>query len=358
MKLTRQNWMLIISLIVVALIIWEAWDFFYTRPLDTPLSELATRSAGGQPVGKTAQPAQYDPIGLPTPLPSPENYTQPAGITSIPRPAVDSNAKTVCGGPPLLFVLVTGNDEHNLADSIRIVRVDFTKQDMSVLAIQRATWVSIPNLDAHNIDAGLINSAHSYGNYFLGPGGGISLLAQTISLNLGIGIDRYVDVNYAAFIKAVDAVGGMEVYLEQPLDSTLQGLGVYFKAGWQHMDGETALKYVRIRFPDSDWNRIARQTEFGRGLYQKLTTPAMLPRLPGLMASVREDVATDLSPEEMSAILCLVNKVKTNEIRFYEIGQDMVTPTTLKDKNRSQIMLPKWDRIRPFVQEFILGTLK
>ena len=355
MKLTRKHWLLLTSLFVTALILWQGWDLF-TRPLNYHLPELAAVIANNLlPAGTL--PTQDDPNNLPTLVPTPDNYNLAGNAAPVSNPTADKNAATVCGGAKVMFYLITGDDEHHLSDSIRIVRVDFSKADVSVLAIQRATWVSIPNLTAHNIDSGLINSAHSYGDYFLGPGGGISLLSQTITMNFGINIDRYIDVNYNAFIKVVDAVGGMDVYLPNDLDGTLQGLKIYFKAGMQHMDGATALKYVRIRFPDSDWNRIARQTEFGKGLYQKLTTAAMLPRLPGLVVDLRQDVMTDLSPAEMSSLVCLATKVKSSDIRFYEIGVGMVTPTTLKDKNKSQIMLPNWDKIRPFVQNFIFGNL-
>jgi anionic cell wall polymer biosynthesis LytR-Cps2A-Psr (LCP) family protein len=92
-------------------------------------------------------------------------------------------------------------------------------------------------------------------------------------------------------------------------------------------------------------------------LYNKLVDPSMLPRLPELVNQVKGDFQTDLSPVEISQLLCLAANLPHENIKFYEIGQDMVIPTTLNDKARSQIMLPKYDLIRPYFEQFINGDL-
>jgi hypothetical protein len=56
-------------------------------------------------------------------------------------------------------------------------------------------------------------------------------------------------------------------------------------------------------------------------------------------------------------LICLAARLPKDQIKFYEISPDMVTPVTLKDKAKSQIMLPKWDLIRPYIEQFINGTL-
>jgi LCP family protein required for cell wall assembly len=363
MKLNKKTSIIAIGLaallLVVALIIGLAWSFA-TRPLHPSLSNLAaqvlTRTATQPASIGMAETPTANPVENVTPLPSPEEFTTAVPQPVIPNPTVAIGSKTICGGPPLLFIQVAGIDSYNLADAIRIVRVDFVKGQVSVLAIQRATWVSIPHLEEHGITAMLVNSAHSYGVHWFGKDAGVALLAETIAQNFGIQSDRYLDIHFDSFVKAVDAVGGVDVDLPNgaydPLDMHLS-----LDPGMHHLDGKTALLYVRMRFPDSDWKRIDRQTDLVLSLFKKLTAPAMLPRLPGLANQVKDDFMTDLSPVEISQLACLATKISTDSVKFYEIGQDMVIPTTLKDKAKSQIMLPKWELIRPYVTQFINGTL-
>ena len=254
-----------------------------------------------------------------------------------------------------MFIQVAGIDEYNLADAIRIVRIDFTKPSVSVLTIQRATWVTIPHLEEHGITQMIINSAHSYGVHFLGKDGGVYLLSETIALNFGIRSDHYLEVNFDGFTKAVDAVGGIDINLP---DGYYDSETNYFwTPGIHHLNGKLALFFVRMRYSDSDWQRINRQTDLLMSLFQKLTTLAMVPKLPGLVNQVKGDVNTDLSLIEINQLVCLATVIPTEDIKFYEIGQDMVISTTLKDKAKSQVMLPKFDLIKPYVEQFINGTL-
>jgi LCP family protein required for cell wall assembly len=254
-----------------------------------------------------------------------------------------------------MFIQVAGVDEFNLADAIRIVRVDFTTGTVSVLAIERATWVTIPHLEEHGITTMLVNAAHSYGVHWMGKEGGVYLLSETIALNFGIKSDHFLDISFNSFVKAVDAVGGVDVNL--PKGAYDAETGINLSPGKHHLDGKTALLYVRFRYPDSDWKRIDRQSDFMMSLFKKLTAPEMLPKLPGLVNQMQGDFFTDLSPLEMGQLVCLATRISTDKIKFYEIGQDMVTPTTLKDTAKSQVMIPKYDLIRPYVEKFIEGTL-
>jgi LCP family protein required for cell wall assembly len=255
-----------------------------------------------------------------------------------------------------MVIQVAGIDEFNLADAIRIVRVDFAKPEVSVLAIQRATWVDIPDLAAHGITQMIINSAHSYGVHWFGPLGGVMLLSQTISQDFGIQSDHYLDVNFDSFVKAVDAVGGVDVDLP---DGAYDPMGTHLalSPGVHHLDGKTALLFVRMRYQDTDWKRIDRQTQLVLSLFKQLTAPANLSKLPVLAYQVKDDFVTDLSPVQLGQLGCLASKISLDQVKFYEIGQTMVIPTVLNDKEHSQVMLPKWDLIRPYVAQFLNGTL-
>ena len=113
-----------------------------------------------------------------------------------------------CGGPPVMTLLLVGSDAHSsdfatgFADVIRIARIDFVSHTVVLLAVPRDLWVPIPGLEDHGIVNNRIKTAYTYGQRYGTPGGGPSLLAQTLVLNFGLQVDHYViiystpDVNH------------------------------------------------------------------------------------------------------------------------------------------------------------------
>ena len=150
-------------------------------------------------------------------------------------------------------------------------------------------------------------------------------------------------------------MGGVDITLEDGYYDA--GSGKYLEAGTHHMDGEAALEYVRMRYSDTDWSRIDRQTDLLMSIFTQLTGVSMLPKLPGLAYQMKDDFVTDLSLVEINQLVCLASNISGESIKFYEIGLDMVTPTVLQDKAHSQVMIPNFELIRPYVEEFINVTL-
>src|SRR5439155_21810551 len=112
-----------------------------------------------------------------------------------------------------------------------------------------------------------INAAHAFG----GP----ELTAQTINDVFHIPIDAYVVINFDGFKKIVDAVGGIDLNVEKRLkyDDNWGHLHVNLFPGYQHLSGEKAMGYVRIRKLDSDFNRSKRQHAFLEAVRTKLKSP-------------------------------------------------------------------------------------
>lgn len=253
-------------------------------------------------------------------------------------------------------------DRTGLVDVIRIIRIDFVKADVRILAIPRDLWVLIPGLEGHTKpegyfgypivdgdvlilpgDHGRINASYFYGQLYDLPGGGPGILAQTLYQNFGLTVDHYAIADMQTFSEAIDAIGGIDVYLPEQLES--------FEAGWHHMDGATALGYSRIRKPDTDWDRIDRQSQVLLALGKRALNPENLSSLPALANSFLDDIVTDLSKAEIGILACLASKISSEEITTYRIGPEMVTSvgTTLS----ASIMLPKMELIRRLVADFL-----
>ena len=192
-------------------------------------------------------------------------------------------------------IMIMGVDERagdvGRSDTLMVATIDPAKNEAALLSIPRDTRVAIPK---NGYDK--INAAYAYG--------GEKLTQRTVEDLLGIRIDHYIIINTRAFQKIVDAIGGIDInvekrmYYEDPWDDD-GGLIIDLRPGMQHMDGKTAVTYVRYRDEEGDIGRVRRQQKFMRACVDAVTTPAILPRLPAIIASVIDSVKTDLSVRQL-----------------------------------------------------------
>jgi LCP family protein required for cell wall assembly len=155
---------------------------------------------------------------------------------------------------------------------------------------KKAVMVSIPRDLRANIDGqtNRINAAFSLG----GP----DLLVKTVQEVTGLPIHHYVEIDFAGFLKVVDALGGVRLCnrTNRTLDDNFANL--HMPPGCQQMNGIQALAFVRARHIDSDFGRIGRQQEFLRAVMDKVASGGNLVNLPKLLriANIASDhVETD-----------------------------------------------------------------
>lgn len=287
--------------------------------------------------------------------------------TSNPLPTTTPN--TYCGGPETMIVLAIGADNrtndylYGLADFLRIVRIDFVTPKVSVLSLPRDLWVEIPDIaDNYGITHSKLNQAYFYGNpgmgYYDGPGAGPGLLARTLDLNFGLRADHYIAVNMLTFVKIVDAVGGIDIYLPEPVDGrpvdeNTEDMG-YFAAGQQHFNGQQALRFSRIRKRDTIFHRMDRQTQVLCALRDKILSPSVITDIPDIISAFYGQVLTDLSLAEISQLTCLAPKVNKDNLLFASLPQEIFLQAM--NENGSFIWDADFDVIRSYVAEFIDGT--
>jgi len=301
-----------------------------------------------------------------------EQATQPSGPTATTISTAIPSPQPLCGGPPLMKVLAIGADsddyDYGLADVIRIARVDFVTPKVSVLSMPRDLWVQIPDIaDHYNITNGKLNQAYFYGGpgmgYYQGPGGGPGLLARTLDLNFGLRVDHYGAVNMQTFSKIVDAVGGIDLYLPtdvdgRPIDDHTADMG-YFTAGQHHFNGDEALRFSRIRKKYNDFTRMDNQNMVICALKAKLTTPAVLPKIPQIIAAFQGSVLTDLSLEKIGQMACLLPHLKRENLLFTSLPEDILSPGRVynpRQKNTTFVMQADYEVIRQYIKQFMEGT--
>ncbi|WP_304115570.1 LCP family protein [Phascolarctobacterium succinatutens] len=189
-------------------------------------------------------------------------------------------------------IIVMGVDERSddvgRSDTLFVVMFDSKTKAASLLSVPRDTRVRI---EGHGWDK--INHAYAYG--------GQKLTQKTVEELLGIKVNNYVMVDFKGFEGLVDAIGGIDIDVEKDMyyHDTWDGFTVDLKKGRQHLNGKTAIQYVRFRDEEGDIGRIRRQQHFLMAVYDKITSADMLLHIPGLAKQLTSMVKTDMLLSDM-----------------------------------------------------------
>lgn len=153
-----------------------------------------------------------------------------------------------------------GQGENGRSDSMILISLNHNTGNIHLTSFMRAMYVCIPR--SNGSVWSMLNAAYSWG----GP----NLLVDTIELNFRVKIDKYVVVDFAAFEKAVDLLGGVEIELtEKEAAHVKSNSGVPTAAGKQLLNGAQTRGYCQIRKIDNDFARTARQRKVINVLLQK-----------------------------------------------------------------------------------------
>ena len=193
------------------------------------------------------------------------------------------------------IVLIMGvdkrEDDVGRSDTLMIATIDPRLDQATLLSIPRDTRVKIRGRGYDKI-----NAAFAYG--------GVGLTESTVENFLGIDIDHYVMIDTSSFVKIIDAIGGVDIdvekrmFYEDPWDDN-GGLVIDLYPGQQHMDGKTAVTYVRYRDSEGDIGRVKRQQAFMAACMDKVTSPEIIPRIPKIAREVIDAVETDMSLRQL-----------------------------------------------------------
>jgi LCP family protein required for cell wall assembly len=158
--------------------------------------------------------------------------------------------------------LATGGDlGTGRTDTILLVHVPHlgSGTPTTMVSIPRDSFVEIPGYGQDKINAAFVE-------------GGPTLLTQTVEQATGLRVDHYAEIGFDGFALMVDAVGGVTVCPDEPIDDPLAGINL--PAGCQELDGRSALGYVRSRAtPRADLDRMVHQRAFMSALLHRASSP-------------------------------------------------------------------------------------
>ncbi|MDO5747317.1 MAG: LCP family protein [Actinomycetaceae bacterium] len=231
-------------------------------------------------------------------------------------------------------------DDSSRSDTTFVIHISADRKDATVVSIPRDTMVNIPSCkhpdgNWSQPQRAQFNWAFSIGSDDSDMGAATACTWQTVEKFSGIKLDAYVLVDFSGFRQMVNSLGGVDIFLEQPLHDRSAGLEL--NAGCQHMDGEIALKFARAReglTDGSDLSRIKRQHYLLSLMARTALNKSFVSDLPQLYQFVREGLRSlTVSPAishatTLAGLAYSMKDIDPTHIRFITapVGPDIADP--------------------------------
>lgn len=214
-----------------------------------------------------------------------------------------------------ITILLLGVDfapgrDHHLTDTMLVATLDPESGAVAMISVPRDLY-GVPLGDGRVYNDKL-NSlmARASADGVTYPRGGPGTLKAAVGDLLGTRIHYFAAIDMEGMRQLIDAVGGVDVVVERTINDTgyhdaITGRrGFYIEAGPHHLDGETAMAYVRSRKAagENDFTRAERQQQVLTAIAEKLSAGNLLVTLPGLLDTVRDNVATDIPQRRISEL--------------------------------------------------------
>ena len=205
-----------------------------------------------------------------------------------------------------LFLGLDDFGEVRRTDTIIVAKLE--DDGAKLLSIPRDLRVKFPDGSFHKM-----NAAFGYPEI-----GGINLVRRLVSDLLGIRVNAYLVADYQGVVDLVDALGGVEVDIENALyyEDTQQGLIIDLAAGYQTLDGSQAVDFLRYRGPTGDLGRIGRQQYFLESLGQKVSGASSVDHITKLIPTALKHVQTNLNALDLKSLAEKTRNLTPEDIRF------------------------------------------
>lgn len=307
----------------------------------------------------------------------------------------------------LLGYAGANHDGGFLTDSIMLARISPKLQKVDLISLPRDLWVVMP-ISTTATQSAKINFAYALGisdkKYpdksveYTGPAGGGEISKYIVSTVTGIKPDYFFALDFTAFTKAIDQLGGLDVQVPKTFDDEFYPLEVgttdlcgksedeikaitatlsgdkldqqfscryehlHFDKGSIHMDGQTALKYARSRHSQTDggdFNRSERQRIVIEAIKEKVVSLNIFSKVIPIIKTLSSHLTTDMDIKTMESLL-----VRAPEFSQYKINSQAITDKNfLKlgvSSNKQSILIPKlgennYSDIQKYLKESNIG---
>ncbi len=260
-------------------------------------------------------------------------------------------------------VLLIGNDsrengDDGRSDAMILLSVSNRTKTIYMTSLLRDMYVEIPGHDNNRL-----NAAYSFG--------GAELLMETVEKNFEIPVNRYVQVNFEAFVGLVDSVGGVDLELTTEELEYVNGYLVEYNmltdrpqgtdnmdtqaAGMVHLNGPQALAYCRNRYIGTDFGRTERQRKVLTEVIKKIPG-ALVTNGSQLFDTLLPNLTTNLTKNECISLGLMAGKALT-----YDIIADSIPQTgTFRNATirKMSVLEVDFEANRKYLQEKLYGGQK
>lgn len=241
-------------------------------------------------------------------------------------------------------------------DTMIVVTIDPLTRTAGMVSIPRDLWIEIPGYDH-----GRINTAYSLGERYRLPGGGPGLAVKAAESVLGVPINYYVVVEFSAFERLIDEIGGIDVLVRERIKiSPIGRTSFWLEPKAHHLDGAEALAYARVRKnAGGDFGRAERQQQVAFAVLDRVVGFDMVPRLvsraPRIYQEISSGVRTNMTLQEMVSLGWLALQVPKENIQRGVIAPPNMVGFYTTETGAS-VLRPVHDQIREMRDRIFTST--
>ena len=214
-------------------------------------------------------------------------------------------------GQVKLNVLILGyQSDEETTDTVILAHLDVARRTATLVSIPRDTWVPIPKQGSMKI-----NAAYAFGGAHATARAAATLLG-------GIPIDAIVALQPEGAAKIVDAMGGLDVNVDEDMDydDNSGELHIHLRKGEQHLTGDQVTGYVRFRHDAaSDFGRVKRQQQVLKLMIDQLSEPQNWAKLPNILQLASKQINTTLTNAQLASLLTIYRNVPDDDVRSFTL---------------------------------------
>jgi LCP family protein required for cell wall assembly len=293
------------------------------------------------------------------------SLAETAPSPTVPAPMVELQPQE-WDGASRVTLLVMGLDYRDWqagegaprSDTMILVSADPINKTAGILSIPRDLWVNIPGFEPARI-----NAAYRLGELYKMPGGGPGLAMRTVEELLGLQVDYYAQIDFYAFERFIDEIGGVKI--DVPATIKIDPIGdnntKVLQPGRQVLPGSLALAYARARYTEGgDFDRGKRQLQVIFGVRNRLLNtkdlfPLLINKAPILYSEISAGVHTNLTLEQAIQLAWLVRQIPEENIKQGIISTEYVN--FYKSPEGDDVLKPLPQKIRLLRDEIFTSDL-
>jgi LCP family protein required for cell wall assembly len=289
--------------------------------------------------------------------------------TPPPLQPVSGPAPVAWDGASRVTVLIMGLDARDYqtdsgpprTDTMLLLTIDPVSRTAGILSVPRDLWVNIP----HGFGYGRINTAYPIGEGNKLPGGGPKLAMETVEELLGVPIQYYAQIDFDAFIKFIDEIGGVKINVPEKITVdpivNKKNNTITLMPGIQTLPGELALAYARARHTEGgDFDRAQRQQQVIMAIRNQILRfdmiPTMMAKSKNLYDEFSAGVHTNLTLDEVFKLAWLAQQIPEDKIKQGIIAPPKQVSLATSPDGAQQVLKPITDQIRLLRDEIFTDT--